>query len=94
MKNFIKEWWDKLPEANSGPYELDKTILRALFKEIKSTLIVSLLGFIADVVEAGAVSINTGDFKLEFKFLLIAFITSTLENVGIFIRKFKKDYTK
>ena len=95
MKNFIKEWWDKLPESNSGAYELDKTILRALWKEIKSTLFISIIGLLTDIAIALSNTLSSGEsFKMQFNVLIVAFTGSMIENVIIFLRKLKKDYTK
>lgn len=96
MKNFIKNWWDKLPEANSGAYELDKTILRALWKEFKSTIFLNLLILVGTI--AGSLAdlfLNGGKFgKLLFLIPIGHFAGSMFENIACLVRKLKKDYTK
>lgn len=95
MINWIKKWWENLPEEGSGKFQLDKRILRALFKEAKSTLVIVTLTLLADIVYAGYTALSTGEsFTLQVKALLLGFALVILKDINLFIRKLIKDYTK
>lgn len=83
MFNWIKKWWENLPDANSGKFQLDKQIVKSTLKNLWLLLLGSLGAFIY--------GLQNGESIKSAGLVFIAGMGTNILNVLI---KLWKDYTK